>query len=63
MSVKAGKSLDRKIAAIRVDLDCGEFILADAKDAIGSGGWRDFSQMTPAEKVAWNRSRWDRVIG
>ena len=27
------KSLDRKIAAIRRDPDCGEFILADAKDA------------------------------
>ncbi len=23
----------------------------------------DFSRMTPSEKIAWNRARWDRVIG
>jgi hypothetical protein len=27
------KSLDRKLAALRADYDCGEFIIADAKDA------------------------------
>ncbi len=27
------KSLDRKLAALRANIDCGEFIIADAKDA------------------------------
>ena len=27
------KSMDRKLAALHADYDCGEFILADAKDA------------------------------
>jgi hypothetical protein len=31
--------------------------------ASGNGDSPDFSKMTPAEKIAWNRARWDRVLG
>lgn len=27
------------------------------------GGGPDFSKMSPAEKIAWNKARWDRVVG
>src|SRR4029079_11308192 len=28
-----------------------------------TNGQPDFSKMTAAEKVAWNRARWDRILG
>ncbi len=31
-------------------------------NAIGDHGQPDFSKMTPAEKIAWNRRRWDRIL-
>ncbi|MAE61997.1 MAG: hypothetical protein CMJ49_11655 [Planctomycetaceae bacterium] len=32
-------------------------------NSVDSRGQPDFSNMTPAEKVAWQRSRWDRILG
>jgi hypothetical protein len=41
----------------------------DTKPAVAPGpgtpasGTPDFSKMTPAEKIAWNRAKWNRVLG
>jgi hypothetical protein len=32
-------------------------------NTIGVHGRPDFANMSPAEKIAWNRARWDRVLG
>jgi hypothetical protein len=34
-----------------------------AKPQAAQSGGVDFSRMSPAEKIAWNKARWDRVIG
>lgn len=34
-----------------------------AKPITSAGGLPDFSKMTPAEKVAWQRARWNRILG
>ena len=36
---------------------------AKAANNIDPDGQPDFAKMTPAEKIAWNRARWDRIIG
>lgn len=40
--------------------------LADAAQAAAAANGEaepDFAKMTPAEKVAWNRARWNRILG
>jgi hypothetical protein len=34
-----------------------------AKEEIASNGVPDFSKMTQAEKLAYHKSRWDRILG
>ena len=40
--------------------DAGQTKSANALDR---NGQPDFASMTPSEKIAWNRSRWDRILG
>lgn len=50
------KSLDRKLANIARDPDCGDFILADAKDADMGGGLAAPGPRNPSEPAAGLRS-------
>src|SRR5205814_205518 len=34
-----------------------------AKASASPNGTPDFGRMTPAEKIAWHRARWDRILG
>jgi len=34
-----------------------------AAKAEAENGTPDFSRMTPAEKIAWHKARWDRILG
>jgi len=34
-----------------------------AKAEAATNGTPDFSRMTPAEKIAWHKARWDRILG
>jgi hypothetical protein len=34
-----------------------------ARSEPGTNGTPDFTRMTPAEKIAWHKSRWDRILG
>jgi hypothetical protein len=31
--------------------------------AVSSNGETDFSKMTPAQKIAYHKARWDRILG
>ena len=40
--------------------DGGDYV---SNGKAGSNGMVDFTKMTPAEKVAYHKARWDRILG
>jgi hypothetical protein len=43
--------------------DCGCGCNGSCSSKAVSNGEPDFSKMTPAEKIAWHKARWDRILG
>jgi len=42
---------------------CQETAKSSGKAQPSANGEPDFSKMTPAEKIAYHKARWDRVLG
>jgi hypothetical protein len=58
-SQKGQKTASAKPAAAKKGCGCG----CNGKCANGNQGEPDFSKMTAAEKIAYHKARWDRILG